>query len=110
MKDFIQAGLNCLRCHRNKAEIVNDLKEFWTNTTNQNSVLPCLSVRTGLDLFLKVKAFPPGSEVITSAINIPDMVTVMRSHRLKVQLILKLTVLTDLIQAILHVRGLFGNY
>lgn len=84
VKEFIQAGFNCLKCHRNTAEIINDLKEFWTNTSNQNSVLPCLSVRTGLDLFLKVKAFPPGSEIIISAINIPDMVTVIRSHGLKV--------------------------
>lgn len=85
MKQFIQAGYNCFKCHRNRNEIIEDLKEFWTNSSNQNSVLPCLSVRTGLDLFLKVVSFPAGSEVIVSAINIPDMVTVVKDHQLKVR-------------------------
>lgn len=84
VKEFVQAGYNCFKCHRNRNEIIEDLKDFWTNSSNQNYVLPCLAVRTGLDLFLQVKAFPPGSEVIMSAVNIPDMVRVVKHHDLKI--------------------------
>lgn len=46
--------------------------------------LACFSVRTALDAFLGVMKFPAGSEVIFTAINIPDMVYVVESHGLKV--------------------------
>jgi perosamine synthetase len=46
--------------------------------------LPCLSVRTGLDLFLRVMNYPPGTEVIMSAVNIPDMIRVIHAHHLKI--------------------------
>lgn len=57
---------------------------MWTNDQNPNFVLPCLSVRSGLDLYLKVMQFPAGSEVIMSAINIPDMVQIVRHHKLRI--------------------------
>ena len=46
--------------------------------------LACYSIRTALDAFLKVMKFPVGSEIIFTAINIPDMVTVVERHGLKV--------------------------
>lgn len=46
--------------------------------------LVCLSIRTALDAFLAVMKFPAGSEVIFTAINIPDMVSVVERHGLKV--------------------------
>ena len=46
--------------------------------------LACLSIRTALDAFLTVMNFPHGSEVIFTAINIPDMVSVVERHGLKV--------------------------
>ena len=46
--------------------------------------LACFSIRTALDAFLAVMNFPVGSEVIFTAINIPDMVSVVESHGLKV--------------------------
>lgn len=57
---------------------------MWTTDANPNPVLPILSVRTGLDLFLRVMNFPPGSEVIMSAMNIPDMVKIVRHHKLNI--------------------------
>ena len=46
--------------------------------------LACLSIRTAFDAFLTVVNFPHGSEVIFTAINIPDMVSVVERHGLKV--------------------------
>jgi dTDP-4-amino-4,6-dideoxygalactose transaminase len=42
----------------------------------------CLSVRSGLDLLLQALALPHGSELIVSAITIPDMITIIEQHGL----------------------------
>lgn len=44
--------------------------------------LLCLSVRSGFDLFLTALALPEGSEVLVSAVTIPDMPRILREHRL----------------------------
>lgn len=44
----------------------------------------CLSVRTGLDLYLRQLALPAGSEVLMSALTIPDMARVVTEHGLVV--------------------------
>ncbi len=44
----------------------------------------CLSVRTGLDLYLRQLALPAGSEVLMSALTIPDMARVVAHHGLVV--------------------------
>jgi dTDP-4-amino-4,6-dideoxygalactose transaminase len=44
----------------------------------------CLSVRTGLDLYLEQLALPAGSEVLMSALTIPDMARVVARHGLVV--------------------------
>ena len=41
-----------------------------------------LSVRTGWDLLLAALELPAGSEVITSAVTIPDMVRIIEHHGL----------------------------
>jgi dTDP-4-amino-4,6-dideoxygalactose transaminase len=41
-----------------------------------------LSVRSGLDLFLRLSALPRGSEVLVSALTIPDMCKVLEQHGL----------------------------
>ena len=46
--------------------------------------LACLSVRSAFDLFLSVMNFPKGSEIIYTAINIPDMTEIAEYHGLKV--------------------------
>ena len=42
----------------------------------------CLSVRSGLDLLLKALELPAGSEVLVSALTIPDMVRIVEHHGL----------------------------
>ena len=42
----------------------------------------CLSVRSGFDLLLQVLRIPIGSEVLMSAVTIPDMVQIVRHHGL----------------------------
>ncbi len=44
--------------------------------------LACLSVRSGFDLLLGAAGFPQGSEVLVSAMTIPDMVRIIRQHGL----------------------------
>lgn len=44
--------------------------------------LVTLSVRTGLDLILTALNFPPGTEILVSDINIPDMFQIIRAHQL----------------------------
>lgn len=83
-KDIAYSIAQCVRCHGNRAKLNSQLQTMWINKSNQNPVLPCLSVRTGLDLYLRVMNYAPGSEVIMSAINIPDMVYIVRHHGLKV--------------------------
>ena len=45
--------------------------------------LVCLSVRSGLDLLLTELAWPAGSEVLVSAITIPDISRILNEHGLK---------------------------
>jgi dTDP-4-amino-4,6-dideoxygalactose transaminase len=44
--------------------------------------LHCLSVRSGFDLYLTALALPHGSEVLVSAVTIPDMPRILREHGL----------------------------
>lgn len=44
--------------------------------------LICLSVRTGFDLVLSALNFPPGSEILVTNINIPDMFNIITGHNL----------------------------
>lgn len=44
------------------------------------SVVACLSARSGFDLLLAAVDWPPGSEVILSAITIPHMAALVRHH------------------------------
>lgn len=81
---FIRAAALCTIASPNRDQVIKDIQKLWTSDENQNHVLPCLSVRTALDLYLRVMKFPPGSEVIMSAVNIPDMVKVVHSHDLKI--------------------------
>nr|CAB3262869.1 uncharacterized protein LOC100184344 [Phallusia mammillata] len=62
-----------------------DLERLWLNPMDESYILPCLSVRSGLDLFLAVKNYPPGSEIIMTSINIPSMVAILRHHKLKIK-------------------------
>ena len=45
-------------------------------------ILACLSVRSGFDLLLGKLGLPKGSEVLVSAITIPDMIRIIEHHGL----------------------------
>lgn len=49
-----------------------------------NECLACTSVRSGLDLFLATMNFPKGSEIIFTAVNIPDMPSIVESYGINV--------------------------
>jgi len=48
----------------------------------RGDAIACLSVRSGLDLFLEAAALPAGSEVLMSALTIPDMWKIVERHGL----------------------------
>jgi dTDP-4-amino-4,6-dideoxygalactose transaminase len=47
----------------------------------EDSVI-CLSIRSGFDLFLQSANWSPGSEIVMSGLNIPDMPRIIRQHGL----------------------------
>jgi len=55
------------------------VKRLWPDP---DRVFVCFSVRTGFDLLLKALSFPPKSEVLVSALTLPDMVKIIREHDL----------------------------
>eukprot|EP00744_Colponema_vietnamica_P000667 GILI01001178.1.p1 GENE.GILI01001178.1~~GILI01001178.1.p1 ORF type:complete len:500 (+),score=142.25 GILI01001178.1:87-1502(+) len=59
--------------------LTQQVESIWSPEGN---ALATLSVRSALDCWLQVMNFPKGSEIIMSAINIPDMVNVIRFHGL----------------------------
>ena len=50
--------------------------------SDEDDALACLSVRSGFDLLLEALDLPAGSEVLISAITIPDMVRIIERHGL----------------------------
>lgn len=76
--DLLHAAWNCVaRWEREAAE--SRLASAWPPA---DEVLACLSVRSGFDLLLGAAQFPQGSEVLVSAITIPDMVRIIERHGL----------------------------
>ncbi|RZL98239.1 MAG: DegT/DnrJ/EryC1/StrS aminotransferase family protein, partial [Pedobacter sp.] len=49
---------------------------------DDENTLPCLSVRTGFDLTLRSLGFEPGSGILMTDINIPDMFSIVAAHQL----------------------------
>jgi perosamine synthetase len=60
-----------------RAHVESELEALW----GPNS-LTLMSVRTGFDAYLSVLDLPPNSEVLMSAITIPDMVSIVEAHHL----------------------------
>lgn len=63
--------------------IADRLKTTKQTVANQNGdTLICLSVRTGFDLVLSALNFSAGSEMLVTAINIPDMFKIIVGHNI----------------------------
>jgi len=56
-----------------------EIQSFWQS---DKDVIVTLSVRTSLDLLLQSLNLPEGSEILMSAVNIRDMVEIVKRHRL----------------------------
>jgi len=54
------------------------VQDQWTT----KHTIPCLSVRSGFDLLLQALNLPAGSEIVTTAVTIPDMLQIAREHKL----------------------------
>ncbi|XP_014771339.1 uncharacterized protein LOC106869918 [Octopus bimaculoides] len=85
-KSILCALKDCLSIYHSitRKQVIERIRNIWTKPQNQNFVLPCLSVRSGLDLYLQVQNFPPGSEIIVSAVNIPDIPYIIHHHGLQI--------------------------
>jgi perosamine synthetase len=69
------------RCFQpgNRAVVQKRVEEFWSP---DGDAVACLSVRTAFDLLLHALAWPPGTEILVSALTIRDMIRVVEAHGL----------------------------
>ena len=63
---------------------ITDLAGLSRTVAARDNTLICLSVRTGLDLTLRSLNLLPGSEILMSGINIPDMFAIVKAHQLQI--------------------------
>ena len=78
-RDLIFALKYCLTTG-SRETATNKIKTFWEDETQKSLV--CLSVRTGFDLLFQALNFEPESEVLMSALTIPDMPKIIAHHGL----------------------------
>jgi dTDP-4-amino-4,6-dideoxygalactose transaminase len=76
--DLVASLLSFLSVSKREQNI-REIQSFWNS---DKEVLVTLSVRTSLDLMLQSLNLPPGSEVLMSAVNIRDMVEIVKRHGL----------------------------
>ncbi len=78
---YRQLAYGLAACARpwNRTALLAGLARLWAGPDH---TFVCLSVRTGFDLLLQALALPPGSEVVITALTIPDMVTIVQRHGL----------------------------
>lgn len=70
-----------LKPHDSK-KAVPGLESIFLQDPEKESLLVTICVRSALDLLFQALNYPPGTEVLMSAMNIPDMVKVVRYHGL----------------------------
>ena len=76
--DLAAALAHCL-LPGSRAARAAELERLWSNA---GDAIACLSVRSGFDLWLSAINLPAGSEVLVSAITIPDMLRIIQDHGL----------------------------
>jgi dTDP-4-amino-4,6-dideoxygalactose transaminase len=72
-------GITRLGLPLDRSAFAESVARRWSPNGN---ALPVLSVRSGFDLLLGAMQWPAGSEIVCSALNIPDMTMVARQHGL----------------------------
>lgn len=82
--NYIQAWLKLLTAREKKRTLyIGAIQALLNKATGQKRNSICgLSVRTLFDLYLSCQQFPEHSEIIMSAINIPDMLKIIEKHGL----------------------------
>lgn len=75
--DYSEASLAIKMC-RNSSESEYDFLQdkvtsLFSRNTQSERALTAISVRSLFDLYLQARAYPKGSEIIITAVNIPDM-------------------------------------
>ena len=70
-------GMSCLGTPHDDAALKMSIEKRWSAAGN---AFPVLAVRSGFDLLLQTMQWPAGSEIIFSALNIPDMTMVAQQH------------------------------
>lgn len=76
--DIAMGVLDCCRPY-DEAAVHRRVESHWTAA---GGALACLSVRSGFDLLLAALDLPPKSEVLITALTIPDMVRIIKDHGL----------------------------
>ncbi len=77
-RDLMLAAVGCLLPGR-QALLEAKTQHTWSDA---NDCLVTLSVRSAFDLALRALALPKGSEILFSALTVPDMVSIARAHGL----------------------------
>ena len=62
--------------------IQSQISSIWQIEPKRDLIMPSFCVRASLDLYFQSRNFPAGSEVIMTAINLPDMVRIVTEHNL----------------------------
>ncbi len=77
-RDLLCGFLFCL-LPKSRAACLRGAEDAWSSSTN---FLVTLSVRSSFDLLLRALQLPHGSEVLLSALTVPDMVRIVELHGL----------------------------
>ena len=78
--DWLYAISRCLRPRR-RDTVAAEVEDLWCPEGN---AIACLTVRSAFDLFLRVKKWKAGDEIIFTALTVPDMPQIARQHGLRV--------------------------
>ena len=78
LKDFASGAFACI-LPWNRRRLEDDIGKL---TPDPEEAFVGLSVRSGFDILLEALDLPEGSEVLVSAITIPDMGRIIRAHGL----------------------------
>jgi perosamine synthetase len=76
--DLLYGMTRCL-APGDRTAVRERIERAWSS---EGTGLACLSVRSGFDALLEVLAFPPGTEVLMSALTIRDMTRIVEEHGL----------------------------
>jgi len=76
--DLAMGAASCL-VPRRRQDVQRRVEGLWAR---DEDALACLSVRSGLDLLLRILDYPKGSEVLVSAVTIRDIVRIIEHHGL----------------------------